>query len=282
MVELDLEHDDGPSLPSSFDDQSPPLEKLPLEGCIDGDGMRTRETMMEEDLERVKILVGGQKAVLNKSENDDATPKVKGVSVLWWFGTGIFVFNCLSAYMQELLFNVEGYTFGFFLTLVKLICNAFLAGVYLRFRPPQHKQQKSGSLQGSPSLLEDLEGGNSKLTNSATLDLTSSSERKLSELTKLRRGSQGPVPRSSVETLPSPRADAPRTEKKAEDDVVAKQKGRVPMREYVLLALCSVMATGLSSASLTYLHYPTKVILKASKVVVIMVRDNFFFKLSMA
>jgi hypothetical protein len=45
---------------------------------------------------------------------------------------GLFAAHIVSGYMQEMLFAIKGYTFGFYLTLVRYVLNALLAFIYLR------------------------------------------------------------------------------------------------------------------------------------------------------
>lgn len=44
----------------------------------------------------------------------------------------------------------------------------------------------------------------------------------------------------------------------------------MPLQTYILMGLLLVLAFGLSNMSLLYLTYPTKVVLKASKLVAVM------------
>lgn len=48
------------------------------------------------------------------------------------WGAGLFASHIVSGYMQEMLFAIRGYTFGFYLTLGRYVINALLAYLYLQ------------------------------------------------------------------------------------------------------------------------------------------------------
>jgi hypothetical protein len=78
-------------------------------------------------------------------------------------------------------------------------------------------------------------------------------------------------PKKEDDSLPVSPATTPLSSEVPAERSGEEQKRSVPVLYYLMLSVCAVMAMGFSNSSLRFVSYPTKVVLKSSKVVIIMV-----------
>lgn len=157
----------------------------------------------------------------------------------------VLVCYCSSAYMQEKIFLVPGFTFGFYLTFIEFVVNASLAMLI---------HQINLHWPGSPfSLVEGSKYFENRSRRNGTIINNSNVIEVISEESNDIRSSSH------------------------------RGQGRgVPFYYYFLLGICAVVSMGCSNTSLTYVSYPTKIVVKASKVVLIMVsHPSSLFKLQL-
>lgn len=128
---------------------------------------------------------------------------------------GVFLCYCSSAYMQEKIFRVPGFTFGFYLTFVEFVVNALFALMIYQL--------------------------NEYWPNSP-FNFTEASLKE--QRAQRKSGNEGVDPvRNNSE----------------------------PFAYYFLLSISAVVSMSCSNSSLRFVSYPTKIVVKASKVVLIMV-----------
>jgi len=149
----------------------------------------------------------------------------------------VLICYCSSAYMQEKIFLVPGFTFGFYLTFVEFIVNAGLALVV---------QQINLYWTKSP------------------LNFAESSM-------KEERNKSSPRRRNGVHNAVIEVAEESVDNRSSWTTYYTRGYGKEPYYHYFLLAISAVVSMGCSNTSLTFVSYPTKIVVKASKVVLIMV-----------
>jgi len=201
---------------------------------------------------------------------------------------GVFGWYSSSAYMQEKLYSVEGYSFGFYLTLVRFLVNIILSFLHLHALNFYYKKNIPFPFA---SLFRDLlaassstHSSHSLLYNRATTEPDPSPAAPIPQPFALLGAHQRVSPKkheevrvqmdgiSPTSTTPTPFSQDDSSS--ADEDNgkgILKRKPAVPMYFYAFLSIFSVFSLGFSSSSLDYLSYPTKIVIKSSKIVVIMV-----------
>jgi hypothetical protein len=212
-----------------------------------------------------------------------------GAQTLVGWGAGLFAAHIVSGYMQEMLFAIKGYTFGFYLTLARYVINALLAFAYLRlFDNGANLRYLHFHFRWIFSLLggtnrrwwwEERKEKDDDDANTTGDDGPPSKE--VGETTAdvsvgLAEGEDGKVlPFNNRFLTQSKGSIILEMGAEAADAAATHSLGtvgqKVPLQYYLLLSFLSVMALGLGTSALAFLNYPTKVILKTSKLVVIMV-----------
>ncbi|ELR23853.1 UAA transporter family protein [Acanthamoeba castellanii str. Neff] len=212
-----------------------------------------------------------------------------GAQTLVGWGAGLFAAHIVSGYMQEMLFAIKGYTFGFYLTLARYVINALLAFAYLRlFDNGANLRYLHFHFRWIFSLLggtnrrwwwwEERKEKDDDDANTTGDDGPPSKE--VGETTAdvsvgLAEGEDGKVlPFNNRFLTQSKGSIILEMGAEAADAAATHSLGtvgqKVPLQYYLLLSFLSVMALGLGTSALAFLNYPTKVILKTSKLVVIM------------
>lgn len=257
---------------------------------VDGLGLKEARKASERKSEE-----GGEEEAVHMPGS--VTPHAKSrARVLLGWGAGLFVSHIVSGYMQELLFAVRGYTFGFYLTLGRYLVNALLAYLYLLLFDGSKLDTPAISIHNLLARMRWLSG---KLATDGLAGVVSTvgtwqflqrwarrwdrymgiPKRKTDQFEEHDEARE--EERSADEDLEHS-ADGPQSDLSG-DNIVGKEKvaqpgvtaisieeevttarsaasGRVPIKYYLLLSFLSVMALGLSTSSLAYLNYPTKVL----------------------
>jgi len=163
-------------------------------------------------------------------------------TLLLW-GAGLFFSHIVSGYMQERLFGIKGYTFGFFLTLVRYVINALLAFAYLKLFDTARQMRLFNQF-----FVIDDEQGNSRsdgLLPQPMQDVES--------------GSKGSDPYEGHHNNNRSSNTGHGGDLHSERSFAKSSSATVPLKDYLLLSFLSVMALGLSTSALAFLNYPTKV-----------------------
>lgn len=171
----------------------------------------------------------------------------------------VFVCYCAAAYFQELLFRIEGFSFGLFLTLLEFIINSALAFCLLRL---EHRIAWLGPSRAVGGDYGRYRNGYSDEERRKRTDTRDTQEEGTEDLLALPdMGSSSMTNRFNGGLVNSLR------------NSWISRNNRTPMYSYIFLALCAVVSMSFSNCSLQYVSYPTKIVIKSSKVILIMVGD---------
>ena len=172
-------------------------------------------------------LAGPNQAIRSQTQ----TPLVMGDPLAWRLKLvctiGVLICHCSSAYLQEKLFLVPGFTFGFYLTFMEFVVNSVLAFI-IHFINACWSRSPFNFAEASAK---------EECSNSAD--------------------------RNGIGIM------------NGDWEFCNRTSGGESSYCYFLLAISAVVSVGCSNTSLRYVSYPTKIVVKASKVVLTMVSNSF-------